>query len=477
MVYQGFCGGSNVTVSSIADCERTINFYLERSVSPGAKSPLVMYPMPGLRQFASVGQGPVRALGAAKGRALAVIGPQLYEIFSNQTLTPRGTVANDGLPATISWNVHGAQQVFITAGRVGYIFDLQANTLTQVVTNADVGIFINGYFAALDVTTSIFKWSNLEDGTTWDAGNEIQRQSGSDDWKAMATKNGEVWLIGSQTTDIYVGTGLLNAPFAPVPQGLIQMGTPATFGPAVLSELNSMAWLAGNEQGQGTVVATIGYGMQKISTPAVDKALQSYGDLSGALAYAYQVLGHNFILVNVPSGPGTWVYDVTTGLWTERLFWNRTQAQWNAHVGGCHCFAFNKHLIGDRSTGVIYEESPDVALEADGVGMRRTRVATHLSNEGKNVIYDRLRVDMEVGVGLPTGQGSDPQAMLRYSDDGGKTWSNELWTTAGKIGTYQTMVEWRRLGPARDKVFEFNVSDPVPWRINQAWLDLRLGRN
>ena len=74
---------------------------------------------------------------------------------------------------------------------------------------------------------------------------------------------------------------------------------------------------------------------------------------------------------------------------------------------------------------------------------------------------DSFQLLLEGGVGLNTGQGSDPQVMLRVSKDFGQTWSNEMWRSMGKIGKYATRVLWRRLGKARDWVFEVTISDPV----------------
>jgi hypothetical protein len=70
-------------------------------------------------------------------------------------------------------------------------------------------------------------------------------------------------------------------------------------------------------------------------------------------------------------------------------------------------------------------------------------------------------VVFEPGVGLATGQGADPQAMLRWSNDGGATWSNENWRSIGKGGEYRARAIWRSLGRARDRVYELTVTDPV----------------
>ena len=64
-----------------------------------------------------------------------------------------------------------------------------------------------------------------------------------------------------------------------------------------------------------------------------------------------------------------------------------------------------------------------------------------------------------------------PMVMLRWSDNSGHTWSNEHWKDAGASGEYRKRVIWRRLGKARDRVYEVMVSDPVIWRLVDAHLN------
>ena len=71
--------------------------------------------------------------------------------------------------------------------------------------------------------------------------------------------------------------------------------------------------------------------------------------------------------------------------------------------------------------------------------------------------------------------GYDPKVMLRFSDDGGHTWSNEHWKSMGKIGQYYKRVIWRRLGMTtklRDRVYEASGTDPVKIAIMGAELIL-----
>lgn len=90
--------------------------------------------------------------------------------------------------------------------------------------------------------------------------------------------------------------------------------------------------------------------------------------------------------------------------------------------------------------------------------MRRTPL---IGVERYRVRHGAFQVVLQAGVGLSTGQGSDPQLMLRWSDDGGHAWSNEHWVTAGALGTYRTRAIWRRLGNSRGRIYEVSGSDAV----------------
>ena len=72
-----------------------------------------------------------------------------------------------------------------------------------------------------------------------------------------------------------------------------------------------------------------------------------------------------------------------------------------------------------------------------------------------------------------TSTAKDPQVMLRWSDDGGHTWSNEHWRSMGLVGQWGRRVIWRRLGMTlklRDRVYEVSGTDPIKIAIMGAEL-------
>lgn len=479
MKFDAFLGGSNRTQSPIADSERTINFYLELADSPAAKGQRALYPSPGfLTVFDGHTDQRVRGSFAQSGRAWAVIGAQLYELFwdgATMTGTVRGAVATNSLPATFSSNGVGGNQLFITSGDLGYVLDLVTHALTHVVSSVRMGGFLAGRFLALDVSLSEFRISDVENGLVWPADLVAQRQLGGDPWVSMMVFHGDIWLFGSVTREIWASTGAFPFPFEPIPGSLGEHGILAPFSVATLD--GSLVWLGQNDQGQGTVwrVAPQTYTPVEISTQAVAVALQTAAGLSDGEAYAYQEHGHTFYVLVLPAATETWVYDAKSGVWAERLYWSTRLAQWQAQRPITHMFAFGMHLVGDRSSGVIYQASVNLKYDVDGAVIRRFREGPPVADENKRLFCNAFEADFETGLGTATGQGVDPTAMLSVSSDGGRLWAPERWRSMGKQGEYRTRVRWLMLGSGRDLRFRLVVTDPVYTRLVGAFLTLSSG--
>lgn len=71
-------------------------------------------------------------------------------------------------------------------------------------------------------------------------------------------------------------------------------------------------------------------------------------------------------------------------------------------------------------------------------------------------------------------EGYNPQVMMQFSDDGGFTWSNEYWASAGKCGERLARARWNRLGQSRDRIFRATFTAPVKWIIIGARLDAKV---
>lgn len=487
----GFCGGSYTLQNIEADCQKCLNLYPETDESGLGKSAVVMNQTPGLKVFASVAGQQVRGEWTINARSFAVIDAQLFEIFSNGSLTPIGAVNNDNNPASM---VATAQQLAVASGGFLYVYYLQAVGTTPAGTYVAISpTTFNGpvssiglsddFFIALIASTEQYFVSNSLDATDWPALNTNIISTFPDNVVSMIVDHRQIWLLGAKASEVDYDTGNSPVPFGAAPGGFIEEGCGAQFATVQLD--NSVMWIgARNNEGVGMAWRASGYTPTRISTHAVETAWQNYPTMADARAFVYRDQGHKFWVINFPSGNATWVYDVATNLWHERAFWYAQAGIFQAALPQCHTFNFGKHLVGDRQSGTIYQMS--LPSPANGGGwdfvtdagnpIRRIRRAPHISTEQEWIIHSQMQVDMETGLGpqppLKDGAGNprDPMATLRYSDDGGHTWSNGQDKGCGQAGRFKTRVIWRRLGRSRDRVYELEMSDPVPYRITDAYL-------
>lgn len=359
--FPGFIGPSATLQSINVNAEETINWFLEIA-SPGTpKSPAWLVPRPGLRPFVVLGQGPVRQVFAQDGRAFAIGGGTFNEIFASQTKTQWGTFPTDSNPGTISSNGTIGFQLFIVTSGLGYIFDLSTNTFSQIVspgfpTPAIMGGFVDGYFVVLKGQSRQFYISALADGTSWDALDVGEVSQSSDDLRAMVIAHREIVLFGSKTTSFWADIGDPDFPFAPIPGTLMQIGIGAPWSAQVLG--NTIFWLTENDNGDRMVFSATDYTPTRISTHAIEWYLSTASRIDDAYAWTYQMRGHTFYVLTVPTLDTSIVYDLTTQLWHKQAMWDEVFLRWTPVLPRCHTFGFQKHLVGDRLSSAVYVLDP-----------------------------------------------------------------------------------------------------------------------
>ncbi|MDE1871743.1 MAG: hypothetical protein KGI06_05900 [Candidatus Micrarchaeota archaeon] len=470
----GFVGGTYQSISPNFASDFCMNFYPEVIESGTGKSGMGLLGTPGLSLFCSLSGPSVRGFLTFNGRAFACSGTTFYEIFADMTTLVRGTILNDS--AVVSM-VAGPNQVAIASAGTLYVFDLNANTLTAissgVITNVGQVDFCDGFYLALLRNSNQIQASNPLDATTWPGASVAQVSVFPDIVVSMKVLHREIWLLGLKAGTTYYDAGSFPFPFqVNSSAGVMEQGSAAANSTAILD--NTLFWVGQDSRGGGIAWRANGYVPERISTHAVEYAWRQYSTISDAIAYGYQEEGHSFYVVLFPTANATWVYDVATQQWHERGVWNGFA--FTGHRSQFHVYSFGKHLVGDWMSGNIYEMSLAYLSEPQG-NIRRVRRSPFVSNEQQYIFHNSLQVDTEVGLGpippLLDGQGNPrgPSMILRWSDDSAKTWSNSYSLDCGQAGEYRKRVIWRRLGRSRERIYEVSVSDPVPWRIVDAYLE------
>lgn len=484
----GLVGGSYTSRSTAISDEECINFFYEttETISPKTQryydgtpamatytQPAALYCTPGLKTFSALPTSPVRGQFWTGNRLFVVGGSALYEISSDGTAVNRGTVAADQNPASLAAsNI----ELLIVSGGHAYDFNFSTNVLLEVTSQlASVPKqvqYSDGYFIASFQNNNQFQLSNILDGTTWQGIFVDAISVFPENITSIIVNHRELWVFGNQHAQPYQDTGSSSI-FDPIPGALIEMGSAATFAPCLVD--NSVFWIDQSARGGRSGWRANGYTPQRITTYAVETDLASYADISGMVTYAYQDQGHVFWVLYIPGAQWSWAYDVAEGIWHKRAAWNAGSATYSPHQSWNHVYAWGKHLVGDWNTGNLNEMSMKY-LDENGTNIRRLRRAPIVDNEMAWINHVELTIDFDTGLGLqpPLLDGNNaprqPQAMLRWSDDRGKTWSNVHVVDCGAAGNFNTRAVWRRLGRSRYRVYELTVTDPIPWAIKDAYL-------
>jgi hypothetical protein len=474
MRFPGFIGPSYTLSSVNYDCQRTLNMYPEfnelRTGKEGEVEALIG--TPGLALLAAIGSGPIRGMWfTSTGLLFVVSGTTVYIVDSMWVGTSVGTLLTGSGPVGMADN---GLQLVIVDGSNGYYITLPGGSVTQITDINFIGSntvsFQDGYFIFVKPNSAQFYLSDLN-AVTFNAPANTAKNGFSDNIVRHECSNRNLWLLGDQTTEVWFNAGTNNNPFQYISGSMSHIGCVSSF--AVTKMANTIFWLGKDQTGDGIVYMANGYAPQRISNSAVELAFSNYSTLTDAISYSYQENGHQFFVLTFPTASATWCYDTLTGMWHERAYNNGGALI--RHRSNCYAFAYSTHVVGDYSNGNIYNLSPTTYTD-NGTAIIRQRVTPHISKDMDRVFYNSFQLDFESAIGLDgSGQGTSPQAILQWSNDGGHTWSNEHWAQLCPIGAMAERTIWRRLGQSRNRVFKVTISDPIKVVMFGAELELRVG--
>ena len=493
-------GSTYVARSPNAADARMVNLFPE-IVPEGGKEPAYLQRAPGLRLLATVGEGPVRGLWQKGNYGYVVSGNNFYQVDANWQILNIGIVSGTG-PVSMTDN---GTQIFIACNPNGFIYNT-ATGVFQKISDPDfpgavtVG-YMDGYFVFNEPNSQRVWVTTLLDGTAVEPLAFASAEGSPDNLISLIIDHREAWLFGTNSVEVWYDAGTPNFPLERIQGAFNEIGCAAPYSVAKLD--NSIFWLGKDARGQGIVYRANGYTGQRISTHAVEWQIQQYTDMSDALAYTYQQDGHSFYVLIFPSANTTWVYDVATQAWHERAGW--TNGYFTRHRSNCQMSFGNNIVVGDYANGNLYAFDLDDYSDNGSIQkwLRSWRALPTGTNNLKRSAHHSLQLDAQSGHYLATTDqepihlttedlnwlitesgnslisdtmivtNQAPLFLLRWSDDGGHTWSNYSQAVGGAVGAYGTRIFWRRLGMTlklRDRVYEVSGTDPIKIAIMGAEL-------
>jgi len=482
--------------SLIASGQERVNLYAEvnANTDPQAPSPITEYLTPGTSLFCKTNintkvRGEYRT---SIGTAYVVVGSQVFYITYNpitSVATPIkiGSIADT--PTQVYFKDNGLVVVLVDGVR-GYVIDMASNVIAQITDpnfyGADFVDLLDTFFIfnrpgtnQFYISVSNASYAQLSTTGAFDPLDIAAKSGFNDPIVSISVVHRELWLVGTLTSEVWIGTGAADFFFQQVQGAYINHGSAAKYSIACQDVL--LFFIQQDMQGNGLVLQGQGYDVVEISTPRIVKEFKSYLTISDAIGFCFQISDHAFYAMVFPTANKGWLYDLTTKQWSE---WNYADIDGNLLRPRANCcmFAFGKIIVGDWQNGNLLVLDPDVSTDYTNdntqTNIIRIRTFPHqlaLTRRGQISSYERVHYpsfDADISVGIIQDYAIDPQISLSWSDDKGMSYGNPIMQSMGLKGAYLTTVSWNRLGMGRDRVFKLQWSENIPGlALNGAFID------
>lgn len=444
-----------------------VNCYAERT--EGGKSEFCIITDPGLTLFSEMAS-PLRGIYVLNNSFYVLSGENLYSLTSTGIQTLRGTILGS---APVIWSTNRKapnNQVTVTSDTKNYYIE---NNVVFEITDPDLpaGVHSNCYLNGMTIygiNDGRMFWSDNNQTESIDALNFTEAERSADKGMRVFTNGDEVWYWGESSLEIFHDTG--NSALRLEPQQNLSQGegagTPCKNSIAIVD--SSVFWVSDAH----LVVRGAPYFPQRVSNHEVERDIDvaiAAGFSNEIIGFAWSTEGHQFYHLRCP----LWchVYDTATSTWHRKE--NHNGASWR---NAFYTLAFNKHLVGDFTSGKVYDYA--FAAKDEAGDPLTTKIISSIVHDFPNgMICDALHVDVQAGVGTlaPPAHAQAPMLLLRVSRDGGMTYGTEYQQSLGAQGKWKTNVRFNRLGHARGSgmTFELRNPEPVERAFLQAYADVR----
>jgi hypothetical protein len=421
---------------------RCINMFVE--ATPSGPTDDARLPRPGMVSAASLGGNPIRGgfqqPGVFGGSTFEVCGPTAYRDGVSV-----GSIAGADM---VRWAASG-DQVVAVGGGVAHLFE---GTAFATISDpdlppvSDVGR-LSSRFIYTVAGSDRFYWSEVDDAGNIDGLSFATAEGLADANVGLQVLNEDIYFFGANTVELWDPVEA-ETPFAARQGNRYARGCAAR--DSIVQTDNAVVWV-----GDDRIVYRADQVPQRISTHGIETRLRKCAFISMVTAFCVSIEGHAFYVLNIP-GQGSFAYDESNQEWGEWASQGRAtfrgQSAWT--VAGTA-------YIGDADAGTVWAMTPGVFL--DGTDPITFLASAFFPKTSGNMRCNNVVLQGARGVGLATGQGSDPIVEMRYSDDQGKTWSRWRPASLGKMGDYTRRAVWTQLGLIREpgRLFEVRCTDPV----------------
>jgi hypothetical protein len=413
--------------------------------------------------------------------------------LAGTSITTLGAIAGGsgyqvGVPLLVGSGIGGTDivsisdngfQLCIVSGqaRAGWILDTNPQSATlgfQQITDpafypANTVAFFDGYFIFDRIGTNEFFLSNLYDGTTYN-GLDFASAESQPDFVTGCVQNLQLlFIICQDHIELWYDAGSFPFPFQRYTGAGISYGC---VSPHTIIKQDGAIFFLGADKIFYRLQSTVPI---RTSTHAMEHIIAQDPDITQAYCSTFTLEGHKFVVMTLPASKRTLIFDISSNRWHERESWDQNNASLGIWRASTVFRAFNGTYTGDAFNGNVNLLDWTTYTEL-GNTIRGLAYSIPYHQDRKRLFVSRFELDIQAGVGTPSGAGSDPQIMLGWSTDGAQTFKPlQFWRSMGKIGQYLTRLRWLRMGQGRQFVFVISCTDPVPRVIIGAHADISVG--
>ena len=412
------------------------------------------------------GTGAIATLGTIAGGSNYIVG--------SCTLVGSGIGGTD----IVSMSDNGFQLCIVSgAAKAGWILDTNPQSATfgfQQITDpafypANTVSFFDGYFIFDRIGTNEFFLSNLYDGTTYNALDFASAESQPDFVTGTIQNLQLLFIICQLHLELWYDAGSFPFPFQRYTGAGISYGC---VSPKTIIKQDGAIFFLGSDKIFYRLQSTVPI---RVSTHAMEHIIAQDTNIAAAYCFTFTLEGHKMVGLTLPASGRTLVFDISTNRWHERESWDQNNNTLGIWRGSTAFSAFNQNYVGDAFNGNVNLLDWTTYTEL-GNTIRGLAYSIPYHQDRKRLFVSRFELDIQAGVGLANGPGSDPQIQLGWSIDGANTFRPlQFWRSMGKIGKYLQRLRWLRMGSGRQFVFVISCTDPVPRVIIGAHADISVG--
>jgi hypothetical protein len=399
-----------------------------------------------------IARGSVEVLGVP----YFVQGNQLFSVAESGTRTDLGTISGTGRVSiaasqTIIW--------IVVPGGDAYTYTIATSTLAA---NADTlggngpanSVAFKDSFFLFTNDTIIFN-SNL-DGITFSPLDFGTAEYDRDTITTGFTSNGQYYVAGTRSIQVFRTVGGAGFPFAPVPNATLERGIASRFG--FVKADNTFFFMGGGDNQEVAIWRYEGSQATKVSSPALDHFMQGLGntEIEGVFAWSYQTDGEEY--VGFTFANKTYVYQVEASKRQGRNIWHERESSGTRWRVNTIVKAHNRLYVGDERTDKIGIINSKTFTEY-GDTVKRIFTTQPFNFDGAPAFVGSYEMAMAVGVG--NASTTDPVVTHRYSTNGITFLPASFTRKMGKQGEFGHRVVWRRMGNIeQQRVLEFSTNEP-----------------